>query len=449
MITDLLLPELGENIKSGIIVKVIVKVGDTVQAGDPVVEIETDKAVVEVPAEDSGVVTAVHVAEGQEIPVGHKILSIEIESRSAETAEEKAAGEKIDSEIQDQEAGSEKIDVKTPDQAVEPEKSHVETRGTKTKLAPLAAAQGPGQGQPVAPAAPSVRRFAREIGVDVHEVPGTGPGGRISKEDVKKYSKRLHLQREVAQKLLPGIEIEPLPDFTRWGAVERRPMSTVRRKTAEHLGYAWSAIPHVTHFDKADVTRLEAFRKSYSHKVQAAGGKLTVTAILLKIVAGALKIFPKFNAAVDMEKMEILYKAYVNVGVAVDTDRGLLVPVVRQVDQKNLIALSVELTRLAESARTRKLPLEDMQGGNFTISNLGGIGGTAFTPIVHSPEVAILGVSRAKMEMVHCSDTFKTRLMLPLALSYDHRIIDGAEAARFLHWIIQAIEQPLLLSLEG
>jgi pyruvate dehydrogenase E2 component (dihydrolipoamide acetyltransferase) len=206
-------------------------------------------------------------------------------------------------------------------------------------------------------------------------------------------------------------------------------------------------IPHVTHFDKADMTHLEEFRKTHSKKVDAAGGKLTVTAILLKTVTAALKIFPRFNASVDMQTSEIVYKQYYNVGVAVDTDRGLLVPVIHDADKKSLLELAVELSELAELARTKKLPLKKMQGGNFTISNLGGIGGTAFTPIIHYPEVAILGVARGQTEMRYRNGEFEPRLMLPLSLSYDHRLIDGADAARFTRWIVEALEQPLLLSL--
>jgi pyruvate dehydrogenase E2 component (dihydrolipoamide acetyltransferase) len=239
-----------------------------------------------------------------------------------------------------------------------------------------------------------------------------------------------------------------LPDFEKWGAVERQPMSNVRRKTAEHLSQSWVA-PHVTNHDLADITDLEALRKRYGGKAEAAGGKLTMTAIALKVVAGALKVFPQFNASVDMEKDEIVLKKYIHIGVAVDTERGLLVPVIRDVDRKNIVELSVELSVMAEKARNRKLGLEDMQGGSFTITNLGGIGGTAFTPIVNWPEVAILGISRGRKEPVFVDGQFVPRLMLPLSLSYDHRLIDGADAARFLRWLAEAFENPFLLSLEG
>jgi len=432
---DLILPELGENVTSGTVVAVLVKVGEVVEVEQPVIEIETDKAVAEVPSDAAGRVVAIHVAEGQEIKVGARILSLE----SAETAELPA---------------SEGLPAK---EQAEPEPAAVQKQSAGESIpdsVPAAAADKPTeQPQPsrppekAVPAAPSVRRFAREIGIDINAVPGSGPSGRISKEDVKAHSKQLNTQRSLAAPAVVQTVTEPLPDFSRWGNVQRKPMSTVRQRTAEHLSNAWTTIPHVTHFDKADMTHLEEFRKTHAQKVEAAGGKLTVTAILLKTITAALKIFPRFNASVDMQANEIVYKQYYNVGVAVDTDRGLLVPVIHDADKKSLLELAVELNELAELARTKKLPLEKMQGGNFTISNLGGIGGTAFTPIIHYPEAAILGVARGQKEMRYRNGQFEPRLMLPLSLSYDHRLIDGADAARFTRWVVEALEQPLLLSL--
>ena len=252
-----------------------------------------------------------------------------------------------------------------------------------------------------APAAPSVRRLAREIGVDVSQVPGTGPGGRITQDDVKEFAKRVmnslggNGQAAAASGAGRAVGVGPaLPDFAKWGEIERKPMTGIRRKTAEHLSHAWNAIPHVTQFDKADITALEQVRKKYRGEVEKAGGNLTVTAIAAKVIASALKVFPQFNASVDAAGESIVYKKYVNVGIAVDTENGLLVPVMRNVDQKNLIQLSVEIQQLAEKAKARKLSLDEMSGGSMSISNLGGIGGTAFTPIVNWPEVAILGISR-------------------------------------------------------
>jgi pyruvate dehydrogenase E2 component (dihydrolipoamide acetyltransferase) len=240
-----------------------------------------------------------------------------------------------------------------------------------------------------------------------------------------------------------------LPDFSAWGEVEQRPMRAVRRKTAEHLTVAWTAIPHVTQFDKADITSLEDLRRRYADRATEAGGKLTVTAIAIKVVATALKVFPQFGASVDMAAEKIVYKHYVHIGVAVDTERGLLVPVIRDADAKSIVQISAELSQISERARAGKLSLDEMQGSTFTITNLGGIGGTHFTPIVNYPEVAILGVSRGRVEPVFVDGEFKPRQMLPLSLSYDHRVIDGADGIRFLRWVVEALEQPFLLSLEG
>src|SRR4029077_3861874 len=300
-----------------------------------------------------------------------------------------------------------------------------------------------------AAAAPHVRRLARELGVDIYEVKGGGPGGRISEDDVKAYAKSL-LTSATAQSAQTSHFAQPaLPDFTRFGKVERVSMRGVRRKTAQHLWEAWSTILHVTQQDKADITELEQLRARFAPKAEEAGGKMTVTAIALKVCAAALKVFPQFNASIDIEKEEIVYKQYINIGVATDTDRGLLVPVIRDVEKKNIVELAVELSQLSNKARDKKLTPGDMEGGTFTITNLGGIGGTGFSPIVNYPEVAILGLSRSSMEPVWMGDKFEPRLVLPVSLSYDHRLIDGADAARFLRWIAEAFEQPFLLSVQG
>jgi pyruvate dehydrogenase E2 component (dihydrolipoamide acetyltransferase) len=256
----------------------------------------------------------------------------------------------------------------------------------------------------------------------------------------------------------------PLPDFEKWGSVERQPMTNIRRKTAERLGHAWNVIPHVTQCDKADITPMEELRSKFRKQVEQAGGNLTVTAVLVKVIAAAVKQFPQFNASLDEANSAIVYKKYINVGVAVDTEFGLLVPVIRNADQKNITQIAIELHQLSEKARTRKLTLDEMSGGGISISNLGGIGGTYFTPIVNWPEVAILGVSRGIIEPVWRPSPgaqgaasavdgregrFEPRQLLPLSLSYDHRVIDGADAMRFLRWVVQAIEQPFLLSLLG
>jgi pyruvate dehydrogenase E2 component (dihydrolipoamide acetyltransferase) len=277
-------------------------------------------------------------------------------------------------------------------------------------------------------------------------VPGSGSGGRISAEDVKAHVSRLVSGAGAAG----AAAADPLPDFSRWGEVERQPMRGVRRKTAQHLAAAWASIPHVTQHELADITALDELRHRYAKSVEAAGGSLTVTSILVKVVGLALRRFPRVNSSVDMAAEEIVYKKYVNIGIAVDTDHGLLVPVIRDADTKNITQLSVELTQLSEKARTRKLSIEDMQGGCFSLSNLGGIGGTTFTPIINAPEVAILGVSRARLQPIYRDNhELVPRLMLPLSLSYDHRVVDGAEGLRFLRWIVDALEQPFLLALQG
>jgi pyruvate dehydrogenase E2 component (dihydrolipoamide acetyltransferase) len=293
-----------------------------------------------------------------------------------------------------------------------------------------------------------VRRLARELGVDIHDVGGSGPGGRITSEDVHAFAKSIITgSREAAPPV--AVAARQLPDFSKYGEVEREPMSKIRQVTARNMAAAWGTIPHVTQNDTADITELEAARKRYAKKAEDAGGKLTMTAMLLKVCASALRAFPDFNASIDTAANEIVYKKYVNIGVAVDTERGLLVPVIRDVDRKNIVELSTELTDVADKARSRKISPDMLEGGNFTLSNLGGIGGTSFTPIVYHPEVAILGVSRAVRRPVWRGDGFQPRLMLPLSLSYDHRLIDGASAARFVRWVAEALENPILLALEG
>jgi pyruvate dehydrogenase E2 component (dihydrolipoamide acetyltransferase) len=305
--------------------------------------------------------------------------------------------------------------------------------------------------RPNVPAAPSVRRLARELGLDIADVPGTGKGGRISEDDVRAHAKNVITGQVAGPAGLvgraAGFASEPLPDFSQFGAIERKPMRGIRRKTAEHMVASWHTIPHVTQCEKVDITALEQLRKQFGKRVEAGGGKLTVTSIITKVIAVAMRKFPQFNSSVDLAKEEVVYKSYVNVGIAVDTERGLLVPVLRDVDTKSITQISSEIAQLAEKARAGKLSMDEMSGGCFTITNLGGIGGTHFTPIVNHPEVAIMGMSRSAMEPVWNGESFEPRLMLPLSLSYDHRIIDGADAMRFLRFVAEALEQPFLLAL--
>ncbi len=297
------------------------------------------------------------------------------------------------------------------------------------------------------PAAPSARRLARELGVNIQDIQGSGPGGRISMDDVTSHARRLLSGASTAR---PVAESASLPDFSKWGAVERKAMSGVRRTTAHRLTQAWNNVPHVFQHDRADITGVETLRKRLSKKAEADGkAPITITAFLMKTMAAAMKKFPQLNTSVDLAAEEIIYKQYVHIGVAVDTDRGLLVPVIRDVDQKDIFQIADELAQAAEKARTRKLSLDDMQGGSITISNLGSLGAGAFTPIVNWPEVAILGVARARMEPVYSDGEFVARFLMPLTLSYDHRVIDGADGARILRWIVEAIEQPALMWLDS
>jgi len=427
-IVEFKVPDLGENIDSADIIGVLVKSGDTIVKDQGVIEIETDKATIEVPSSVEGKVTEVFVKEGDKAKPGDIILKVEATTSVPvnKTIEEKPTI-KVEEDKQKE---------------IEPSKEGVSELlpGEHDKQPPIITGS--------APAAPSVRRIAREIGVDINEVKGTGSGGRISMDDVKAHSKKLH--QEIKSGGGFGIKQESLPDFTKYGGIEKVAMSKIRKVTAEHLSYAWAVIPHVTQFDKADITQLEKARKDYNAKLKDGKSKLTVTAILLKIIAASLKEFPQFNSSIDMKTKEIIYKKYFNIGIAVDTERGLMVPVIKDVDKKNINDLSAEMGKLAQKARDKKISLEELQGGCFTITNLGGIGGTAFTPVVNSPEVAILGVSRGSFEPVYNGHgVFEPRLMLPLSLSYDHRIIDGADAVRFLRWVIEALENPLKLLIDG
>jgi pyruvate dehydrogenase E2 component (dihydrolipoamide acetyltransferase) len=448
------LQELGENISQGELVRLMVAPGAKVSEGQPVMELETDKAVVEVPSSVSGVVNEIKVKEGEKIKVGQLIFTLQGgASAPAETARpQNRPVEHVTGQHGARLAFQAAIraEGKTEEQALPPDQPMPRPAAFSMPVQ-LGKVAGTEHRQPV-PAAPHTRRLAREIGVDIYEVKGTGPGGRISEDDVKAHAKAALSAGSTAAQApaRAGHFIAPkLPDFSKWGKIERVSMRGVRRKTAEHLAESWNIIPHVTQHDRADITELEQLRARFAPKAEQAGGKMTVTAIALKVCAAALKVFPQFNATIDMEKEEIIYKQYISIGVAADTDRGLLVPVIRDVDKKNIVELAVELSQISQKARDKKITLADMEGGTFTITNLGGIGGTAFTPIVNLPEVAILGLSRSRMEPEWIGGKFEPRLILPLSLSYDHRLIDGADAARFLRWVAEAFEQPFLLSVQG
>ena len=464
------IPELGENISSAVIVGVLVKVGDQVSVDQPVLELETDKATIEVPSDVSGVITSLNVSEGDKVTIGQVVFEVNEGSATApaETvapAVSAPAAETVTAPAPAETAPAVSVDPQVPNAPAAPQVQVAAAPAASAihAVPPVspAAADAPShavvlvENQPPmlqnsAPAAPSVRRLAREIGVNVNDIKGTGPGGRISLDDVKAYSKYLHENRTQQVVTVAGsAHYEPLPDFSKYGTIESQPMSNIRLKTAQHLSNAWQTIPHVTQFDKADITELEKFRKSYAKQAEKQGVKLTVTAILVKIITSALKKFPQFNSSVDMANQAIIYKNYFNIGIAVDTDFGLIVPVIKNADRMNVIEISKEMNALAEKARNKKVSVADLQGGCFTITNLGGIGGTAFTPIVNAPEVAILGVSRGAIEPVWIDGKFEPRMMLPFSLSYDHRVIDGADGIRFLRWIIDAIENPYNLVVNG
>jgi len=453
--TEFRLQELGENISQGDLVRLMIAPGAKVSEGQPVMELETDKAVVEVPSTVSGMVNEIKVKEGEKIKVGQVIFTLQ--GAASSSSPEPARPPRGPVEHVSGQHGARlafqaaiRAEGKTEEQALPPDQPQPRPEAFSMPVQ-LGKVAGTEHRQPI-PAAPHTRRLAREIGVDIYEVKGTGPGGRIGEDDVKAHAKAAltAVTSGTAAPARAGHFIAPkLPDFAKWGKIERVSMRGVRRKTAEHLAESWNIIPHVTQHDRADITELEHLRARFAPKAEQAGGKMTVTAIALKVCAAALKVFPQFNATIDMEKEEIIYKQYISIGVAADTDRGLLVPVIRDVDKKNIVELAVELSQLSQKARDKKITLADMEGGTFTITNLGGIGGTAFTPIVNHPEVAILGLSRSRMEPEWISGKFEPRLILPLSLSYDHRLIDGADAARFLRWVAEAFEQPFLLSVQG
>jgi pyruvate dehydrogenase E2 component (dihydrolipoamide acetyltransferase) len=438
MIKEIKLPEIADNVTSAIVLDILVSVGDKVGADDTLATMESDKASFELPAEVDGVVKEIKVSAGNEVKVGQVMFLIDtsVDGGEEEKADKKADEDKAEKEEKpsDKKTEEHEADEKKEKEEKSEPRSEVQESRTVEMTTDKPASH--------IPASPAVRRLAREIGVDITRVKGSGPNDRVTESDVKAFAKE-QLQSPPSGAGMIADDYE-LPDFSKQGNIRREKMDTIRKITARAMAGSWQSIPHVFQFDKADVTELEKFRKEYSKYVEKQGVKLTVTAILLKLTAEALRKFPKFNASVDMKNEEIIYKEYVNIGVAVDTDRGLLVPVIRDADKKSITELSLELNEMAEKARSKKIKPDELQGANFTISNLGGIGGTSFTPIVNRPTVAILGVSRSQIEPVFMDGEFKPRMMLPLSLSYDHRLIDGADGARFLRWLCEAMQNPLV-----
>jgi pyruvate dehydrogenase E2 component (dihydrolipoamide acetyltransferase) len=457
MVENIVVPEIGEGVESGKVVAVQVKPGDAVKVDDTIVELETDKAVVEIPSTVSGRVTDVLVKEGDDVKIGAVIAKVETEGGDADTPPEAAASPEADpAQTEAEEADTAKAEsaagrqLSEETEATDPsadsrQEAQKEVR-REDKPEPEPAATETRSAVPV-PASPSIRRMARELGVDIAQVDGSGPGGRISETDIKAFVKA---ERQAAAGAGPVIPsgAPALPDFSRWGEIEAVELETVRRLTAESTATSWHAVPHVTQFDKADITVLETFIQKNAPQVATAGGKLTVTAILTKVCAEALKRYPRFNTSLDLQGGRLITKKYIHIGIAVDTPRGLFMPVIANADTKSISQLSVDIVDLAQRARNKKIKPSELEGGTFSISNQGGIGGVGFTPIVLWPQVAILGVSRAAVEPVAVDGQFVPRKMLPLSLSYDHRVIDGADAARFLRWVCECLEQPMTLHLD-
>jgi len=410
----IILPELGDGIESGDVVNILVSKGDEIEKDSVLFELETDKAVVEFPSPQSGRILEIHVQKGDTVTVGQLLVTLDIKG-------EKETSEETENSQEEKNIGRQR------DQRPEP------SREPETQPVPEDAKESVGE---LLPAGPGTRKLARELGLDLAKVQGTASGGRITLDDVKSHVKRC-LTSTPGSAVVPAAE---LPDFSQWGSVERKPLSSLRRKVAENLGAAWSAVPLVTQFDEADITELEKMRKKNVHDVQEKGGKLTITIFVMKALVTALKAFPQFNASLDVHHGEIIYKQYCNIGVAVDTPSGLIVPVIKNVDGKNFAELAIELTDLSQKARDRKVPLEDLRGGNISISNLGGIGGTGFTPLVNPPDVAVVGLSRSRVVPVWREGKVEPRFIMPFSVSYDHRVIDGADGARFTRLVAHEME---------
>ena len=490
MAKEFKLQDPGEGIHEAEVREVHVSAGDSVSEGDILFSIETDKAVNDVEAPFSGTIDDVSVSAGDQIRVGQVLLTYnhgggedkdKAESSKADdesgagkrqkdkggkerkdTKEEtEPSGETGDTEGEESEAGEErdagemkeKVDKEKSgksrkdagdDKTDKPEREQQESR--KRKDADKEKSDQTRGKKPV-PAAPATRRLARELEIDLHQVEGSGPEGRVTADDVRAFAEEGGEREKAEAREEKGPANEPeLPDFSQWGPVERKPFRSVRKATARQMSLAWSKIPHVMHREMADITELEAFRQQHKASIARQGGKLTLTVLIMKAVIAALRQFPDFNSSLDEANGEIVVKGYHHMGVAVSTEHGLLVPVIRDADRKSITELAEELTRTAQRARQGELKREDMQGGTFTITNPGPLGGDSFTPIINYPEAAILGVGSARLEPVVVGDrddfTLEARLRVPLCLVYDHRLNDGASAARFLHTIVETLHDP-------
>ncbi len=410
---DLKLPKLGEGSDSGVVVNVFVKEGDTITKDQAILELENEKAVAAIPATAAGMVTKVFVKVGDKITIGQRILSLG-ESGGASSSP-KVSVQRTEPEPEADE----------PDEAAGDEET------------PLCVA-APGS-------SPSLRRVARELGIDLGKIRGSGSGGRVELSDVRAYVQRLEKSAAKGKSAgaVPAAPAKPAAeqvDFSKWGPVTRKAITPLRQVIARRMWESWNAIPHVTQFDEADFTRLNELRKKFAAAYEAKGAKLTLTPLVLKAVAATLKKHPIFNSSLDEVANEIVFKEYIHLGIAVDTDAGLIVPVLRDVDKKSVLNLAKELEQLAQKARDRKVTADELKGGTFTISNQGAIGGAHFTPIVNKPEVAILGLGRGAMKPVVRDGKVEVRMMTPLGLSYDHRVIDGGAAARFIVDLVAAMQ---------
>ena len=414
MLKEIIIPDLGEGIESVEVGEINVKAGDQVDVGDILVILESDKASMEIEAEIAGTIKDVRITTGSEVSTNTILATIEADETEEEAAPEAA---EVKAEIKPAPPAA-------PEAPVEEEmpRTPIEVPVTKHR---------------VVPASPSVRRFARELGADLSQVSGTGPKGRVLKEDVQNY-----IKARLGDAPAVGVSRPPQPeiDFSQWGEIEKVHLSKIRKATAVNLQQAWQTIPHVTQYDEANITELEAFRQIYKHAVAKEGGKLSILPFIMKAVANALKEFPDFNSSLDVRGENLIHKKYIHLGIAVDTPNGLVVPVIKNVDQKSLSQLAVELVDVSTRTRDRKIKPAELVGATFSISSLGGISGTGFSPIVNLPQVAILGVSRARIKPEYDGSEFQPRLMLPFSLSYDHRVIDGAAAARFTKFIAEELK---------